>query len=110
MYYGIQYSVAMKTSSSVSSRLNLVRNFGPIAKGSLNEVRKSCSRPGCKACKSGAKHPAWLFTYRKDGKAYSLHVPRDLVETVRMAIENGRQLEQLIVTAGVELIRTRKKP
>jgi hypothetical protein len=100
----------MKTSSSVSLSLILVREFGPVAKGSLNEVRKSCSRPNCKACKSGIKHPAWLFTYRKDGKAYSLHVPRDMTETVRLAIENGRQLEQLIVAAGVALIRERKKP
>ena len=85
----------------------LVREFGPVAKGSLTEVRKSCSRPGCTVCKSGAKHPAWLFTYRQDGKAFSLHVPRDLAGTVRLAIGNGRRLEQLMVEAGVELIRKR---
>jgi hypothetical protein len=33
-----------------------------------------------------------------------------MTETVRLAIENGRQLEQLIVAAGVALIRERKKP
>ena len=87
----------------------LVGEFGPVAKGSLAEVRKSCSCPGCTVCKSGARHPAWLFTYRKDGKPHSLHVPRELAETVRQAIANGRRLEHLMVDAGVELIRGRKK-
>jgi hypothetical protein len=99
VYYG------MRTLSASE----LLRLTGPVAKGSLCEVRKSCSRPGCRACRSGLRHPAWLFTYRKDGKAHSLHVPRGLVEVVRRALENGRCVEQLIVEAGVALIRERHK-
>ena len=93
----------------VGGGVEQVREFGRVAKGSLAEVRKSCSRPGITVCQSGAKHPAWLFTGRKGGKAFSLHVPRDLAETVRLAIENGRRLERLMVEAGVELIRKRGK-
>ena len=99
----------MKPSHSVQLTRALVREFGPLAKGSLAEVRKNCSRPSCTVCKSGAKHPAWLFSYRKDGKPRSLHVPREFAETVRLAIENGRRLERLLVDAGVELIRKRGK-
>ena len=99
----------MKTLPSLQLSSALVREFGPVAKGSLNEVRKKCSRPGCKTCASGEKHPAWLFTYRKDGKLHSLHVPREMAEEVRLALENGRLLEQLMVDAGMELIRGRKK-
>ena len=46
----------------------------PLAKGSVSEVRKPCTRPGCKACASGQKHPALIFTYRKDGKLRCRHV------------------------------------
>ena len=99
----------MKTYTPKQEFLKQVRRSWPVAKGSLREVRKSCSQPGCKACAEGVKHPAWLFTYRKDGKLHSLHVPREMAPTVRQAIENGRKLEQMLVDAGVELIRERPR-
>jgi hypothetical protein len=81
----------------------------PIAKGSLTEVRKTCGRPGCRRCASGEKHPAWLFMYRLDGKACSMHVPKELVPLVASAIENGRCLERQLVESGIALIRNRLK-
>jgi len=78
----------------------------PLAKGSVSEVRKPCSRPGCKACASGRKHPALIFTYRKDGKLRCRHVRPGQEAVLRKAIENGRKLERLLVEAGEELLRS----
>jgi uncharacterized protein DUF6788 len=99
----------MNTKSSISSWLEKTKVLWPVAKGSLNQVRKRCSRPGCRICASGERHPAWLFTYRQDGRLHSLHVPRPMVAAVRRAIANGRRLEAAMVAAGVSLIRERPR-
>jgi len=78
------------------------------AKGSLAEVRKTCGKKGCRKCASGEKHPAWLFMYRLDGKAYSMHVPKSMVPLLEKALENGRKLERRMVENGIALIRSRK--
>lgn len=76
----------------------------PVAKGSLTLTRSPCTRKGCKACASGAKHPKWLFTFREEGKLRGLYVRPTHAERVRRAIENGRELERLTVAAGRELV------
>ena len=76
----------------------------PLAKGSLAEVRKPCIRPNCPACKSGKKHPAWLFTFSQGGKRHCRYVPVELVGVLRQALDNGRQLEKRLVELGVELL------
>ena len=76
----------------------------PLAKGSLAEVRKPCIRPKCPACKSGKRHPAWLFSFRQDGKQRCRYVPLELVPVLRQALDNGRQLEKRLVELGLELM------
>ena len=73
----------------------------PVARGSLALVRKACGKPGCRACKSGAKHPSWLFVYREGGRQRSRHVPAQFAPQMRLAIENGRKLEQAICAEGL---------
>ena len=73
----------------------------PVARGSLALVRKACGKPGCRACKSGRKHPAWLFVYREGGKQKSRHVPAQCAKPMKRAIENGRKLEQAICAEGL---------
>ena len=81
--------------------LEAVAGLMPVARGSLALVRKSCGKPGCRACKSGRKHPAWLFVYREGGKQKSRHVPARCAPQMRRAIENGRKLEQTICAEGL---------
>jgi hypothetical protein len=76
----------------------------PLAKGSLAEVRKPCIRPSCPACKSGRKHPAWLFSFTQGGKRRCRYVPLELVPVLRQALDNGRALEKRLVELGVELL------
>jgi hypothetical protein len=81
----------------------------PVAKGSLAEVRKPCTRPNCRACRSEQKHPAFIFGFRENGRQRCLYVSRDLVPALRRAIENGRWLEQELSHMGRQLIEAYRR-
>ena len=79
----------------------VVAGLMPVARGSLALVRKTCGKPGCRACRSGRRHPAWLFVYREGGKQKSRHVPARCAPQMRRAVENGRKLERAICAEGL---------
>jgi len=81
-----------------------VAKIWPVAKGSIREVKKTCSRKECKACASGKKHSAWLFTYYVNGKQSCKHVPKNKVDLVKQALDNGRKLDLMILESGLELL------
>lgn len=81
----------------------------PMAKGSVAEVRKPCVRPNCRACASGRKHPAFLFSFTEKGRRRCLYVPRDLVPALRQAIANGRWMEDQMRRLGVRLIEEHRR-
>ena len=76
----------------------------PLAKGSLALVRRPCIREHCRACQSGRKHAAWIFSFRQSGRQYCRYVPKELVAPLRQAIANGRRLEGLLAQAGADLM------
>lgn len=82
----------------------VVAGLMPVARGSLALVRKTCGKPGCRACKSGKRHPAWLFVYREGGKQKSRHVPAEFAASMKQAIENGRRLEQAMCAEGLRFL------
>jgi len=82
-----------------------LRACGPVAKGSLSEVRMKCAKRGCAACRDGGGHPAWIFAYREGGRRKCLYVRRRDVDAVRDALERGRMVESLLLEAGVAYIR-----
>ena len=77
----------------------------PAVKGSLSEVRKPCIRPNCPACKSGKKHPAFIFSFMKDGRQRCRHIAREFVPALRKAVENGKRIEELMSHLGDEIIQ-----
>jgi hypothetical protein len=85
--------------------LNELAGLWPLAKGSLALVRKPCIRPHCPACRSGRKHPAWLFSFTQGGKRVCRYVPAELVPIIRKALDNGRQLDRRLVELGGELLQ-----
>ena len=84
--------------------IGTLRKIWPVARGSLSEVYKPCIRPGCPACAGDEQHCSFIFSYRKQGRQRCLYVPRDLVPTLRRAIENGRWVEQRMTEIGEGLI------
>ena len=86
--------------------IGALRSCGPVAKGSLSQVRMRCAKGGCRACKSGRGHPAWIFAYRVDGRRKCLYVRKGDVPKVKAAIERGRRVEALLLEEGVRLIES----
>ena len=82
-----------------------LRALGPVAKGTLSEVRKPCARANCAACRSGRKHKAFLFSYAQDGKRRCMYVAPGLVPALRQALLNGRAVEAVLHEGGPDLIR-----
>ena len=81
----------------------------PVAKGSLTQVRRPCIRPTCPVCERGERHPAWIFTFRREGRQRCLYVRPALVETLRQAIRNGRRMEELLTRCGTALIERHRR-
>ena len=86
--------------------IGALRSCGPVAKGSLSQVRMRCAKGGCRACRSGRGHPAWIFAYRVDGRRKCLYVRKGDVPKVKAAIERGRRVEALLLEEGVRLIES----
>ncbi len=84
-----------------------LKRLWPVAKGSLSEVRKPCTRANCTTCREGRGHRVFLFSYREDGRRRCAYVPSELAPLVRRAIANGRAVERRMTTAGHVLIATR---
>ena len=81
----------------------------PLAKGSLALVRRPCIRESCRACQSGEKHAAWIFSFRQEGRQRCRYVPKELAPLLRQALANGRLLESLLTQAGVDLIERHRR-
>lgn len=84
--------------------LKKVAALWPVARGTVSLVHKPCSRKVCRACASGERHPALIFTCRVGGRGRCLHVRKADEALVRMATENCRKLEALLAEEGVRLI------
>jgi hypothetical protein len=81
----------------------------PALKGSLAKVYKPCIRKNCPVCAKGSKHPAWLLTFTQRRRRRCLYVPRPLVPLLRRALQNGRQLEQLLYRMGPALVKEHRQ-
>ena len=76
----------------------------PVAKGSLTKTHSPCVRKGCRLCAEGRGHPKLIFTFRENGKLRGLYVRPAHEAALRAVIENGRELERLLVEAGRDLV------
>lgn len=81
----------------------------PPAKGSLAFVRRPCTRPNCRACQSGDKHGAWIFTFRQEGRQRCRYVSKELAPLLRRAIANGRWLEARVTELGAALAEAHRR-
>ena len=76
----------------------------PVAKGSLTATHSPCTRKGCRLCAEGKGHPKLIFTFRESGKLRGLYVRPQHEARLRRAIENGRELERLLVESGRDMV------
>ena len=77
-----------------------VRNLWPLAIGSLSLRKSPCIRKRCQLCESGQGHSSYALYGRKGNRRFSIYVPDELAEELERAIQNGRDLQQLMTEAG----------
>jgi hypothetical protein len=87
----------------------VIRELWPVAVGSLSLRKGPCIRPNCPACASGEGHSSYALYGRQGERRFSIYVSERLVPEVRTAIQNGRQLQELINEAGVRYLNARKR-
>ena len=86
----------------------------PAALGSLSLRRSPCVREHCKACRSGEQHPSHVLYVRISGRRFAIYIPEELVPEVRLSLDNGRVLQELLhqtalrYTKALKHQRTRK--
>jgi hypothetical protein len=89
--------------------LGQLQALWPAIKGSLAQVHKPCIRKNCRACASGKKHPAWILSVVAEGRRTTLYVPEGLVSQIRLAIKQGRKIEELLQKAAVQMIKNQRR-
>ena len=89
--------------------LQQLTQLWPAIKGSMAQVRKTCLRPGCKACARGDKHPAFILSFTQGRKRRCRYVPKELVPLFERALRNGRQIETLLYELGPALLQQQRQ-
>jgi hypothetical protein len=86
-----------------------IQKMWPVAEGSLSLRKTPCIRKNCAACASGEGHRNYVLYGRRGKQRVSLYVPEDLAPEVEKALENGRQLRQVINEAGLRYLHALKR-
>ena len=89
--------------------LAAIEKMWPVAEGSLSLRRSPCIRKNCPACTKGEGHQSYILYGRSAGRRSSVYVPDALAKQVQAAIDNGRELRQVINEAGVRYVNALKK-
>ena len=84
------------------------KNLWPIAAGSLSLRKSPCTRERCSLCESNKGHLSYVLYVKQGDRRFSLYVPDELADKIQQAIDNGRQLQDLIVEAGQRYTRALK--
>ena len=87
----------------------VISKLWPVAVGSLSLRKGPCIRPNCPACASGEGHSSYVLYGRQGARRFSIYVPEPLVPEVCAAIQNGRQLQELVNEAGVRYVNALKR-
>jgi hypothetical protein len=66
----------------------------PVLTASLVRIAKHCGRKGCH-CQTGQKHVGHYLTFKEAAKTRTIYVPLDMIEDVRLWIDEHRRLRQL---------------
>jgi hypothetical protein len=81
----------------------------PAILGSLSLRRSPCIRENCRACQSGEQHLSYVLSGRIKGRRVSIYIPEDLVPEVQRALDNGREVRELLHEAGERYAKALKR-
>jgi hypothetical protein len=85
-----------------------IQGLWPIALGCISLRKSPCIRENCSACQAGVGHSSYALAGYRGDQRFSLYVPDELAPEIQKAVENGRQLQELMKEAGLRYVRARK--
>jgi len=85
------------------------KSLWPIALGSISLRKNPCIRKNCPACASGKGHLSYALSGYRGKRRFAIYVPDELAPEVQKAIENGRQVQELMKEAGLRYVKARKQ-
>ena len=107
--YNITRTMRVESSQAVQRWfLRQVATRWPVAAGSLSLRHSPCIRSHCPACAGGEGHASYAFYGRRAKRRVSVYVPQPLVPAVQHALEQGRQVDELVREAGWRYLRALK--
>jgi hypothetical protein len=80
----------------------------PAALGSLSLRRSPCVRENCAACRSGEQHPSHVLYVRIKGRRFAIYIPEQLVPEIRLSLDNGRVLQELLHQTAIRYTKALK--
>lgn len=89
--------------------LRAVGELWPVALGSVSLRRSPCIRENCSACASGQGHSSYALSGYRGNRRFSVYVPDELAPDIQRALEQGRQLQDLLKEAGVRYLHAQKR-
>ena len=89
--------------------LNAIQKLWPIAMGSISLRKSPCIRENCSACASGIGHSSYALSGSRGNRRFSVYVPDELAPDIQKAVENGRQVQDLMKEAGLRYVHARKR-
>ena len=85
-----------------------IQKLWPVAGGSISLRKSPCIRDHCVACESGKGHSSYALSGYRGSRRFSVYVPDELAPEIQKAVDNGRQLQELMKEAGLRFVRARK--
>jgi len=89
--------------------IDAVQGLWPIATGSLSFRKSPCIRENCAACAAGQGHSSYVLSGRRGKRRFSIYIPERLVPEVRIALDHGHLLEELLNEAAVRCVKALKE-
>jgi hypothetical protein len=80
----------------------------PAFLGSLSLRRSPCVREHCAACGSGEQHPSHVLYVRIKGRRFAIYIPEPLVPEIRLSLDNGRVLQELLYQTAIRYTKALK--
>lgn len=80
---------------SLRSQAGKLLSSAGLVHGHLSTRHQKCGKEGCR-CSRGEKHQTFVLVLRRESAREQIPIPRDLVDTVRLWVDQERTLQGLL--------------
>src|SRR5947209_1926512 len=97
---------------TLQGRLKKLATSSPVLAASFGRYTHRCGRPSCRCHHGGPLHKGQHLTFKEQGKARSVYVPKQLLPEVRTWLAEHKRLKALLREVhqlSVALLRARAR-